>query len=112
MSFKVESDNLRHQASIWHGAKNDADSVKQSLSGTVGQGEAFGFMAGSMGVSGRYDEWTSDMDNALSDASYSFAYLDAALTSTANGYDDSDATAATGMAELDRKLDEGSYHHD
>ena len=30
----------------------------------------------------------------------------------ANGYDDSDATAATGMDVLDRKIDEGSYHHD
>ena len=112
MSFKVESDNLRHQASIWAGAKKDADSVKQTLSVTVGQGDAFGVMAGSMGVSGRYNEWTSDMDNALTDASYSFGYLDAALTSTANGYDDSDATAVTGMAELDKQMDEGTYHHD
>jgi len=112
MSFKVESDNLRHQAAIWAGAKVDADNVRQTLSVTVGQGDAFGVMAGSMGVSRRYNEWTSDMDNALTDASYSFDYLDAALTSTANGYDESDATASTSIDVLDRKIDEGSYHHD
>lgn len=112
MSFEVETENLRDQAKIWQDAGTHVDTARSNIADCIGKGDDFGFMAGSCGVSGHYDEWTSDMDNALTDASYSFGYLDAALTSTANGYDTSDATSATSMAELDKRLNQGSYHHD
>lgn len=112
MSFQVESENLRLQAKIWDKSKNHVDKVKQNLAGTIGQGSAFGKMAGSAGVTGMYDDWTRDIDNCLADASYGFSYLDVALRSTADGYDNSDATSAMSMAELDERLSEGKYHRD
>ena len=112
MSFKVESQNLRKQAGIWADRKADVESVRGSISMAFGQGSAFGFMAGSENVESMYNEWTSDMSNCLTDAAYSFAYLDAALVSCANAYDESDATAVTSSQELDKKLNETGYHHD
>jgi uncharacterized protein YukE len=112
MSFTVETDNLRSQAKFWADSKTHVDQVKQTLAEVVGQGSAFGVMAGSAGVSGMYDAWTQKMDDCLADASYSFTYLDAALRSTADRYDDSDETSAMNMKELDKLLDEGMYHRD
>ena len=112
MNFQVESDNLRSQARIWHRSRDHATSVAQDLAETIGRGSAFGRMAGSAGVSAMYDAWTRDIDRCLADAAYSFGYLDAALRSTADGYDGSDATSALGMAELDKRLDERRYSHD
>jgi hypothetical protein len=111
MNFQVESDNLRSQAGIWARSRDHVTQVTQDLADTIGQGSAFGRMAGSAGVSAMYDAWTRDIDKCLADAAYSFAYLDVALRSTADGYDDSDATSALGMAELDRRLDERKYTH-
>jgi len=112
MNFQVESENLRSQAKIWAGRKDHVDKVKVNLADTIGQGSAFGKMAGSAGVTGMYDDWTRAIDNCLADASYSFSYLDAGLRSTADGYDDSDATTALSMAELDTRIEEGKYHRD
>lgn len=112
MNFQVESDNLRSQAKVWDRSRDHVTRVKQNLSETIGRGSAFGTMAGSAGVSAMYDAWTRDIDNCLADAAYSFGYLDVALRSTADGYDDSDATSALSMAELDRRLNERNYSHD
>lgn len=112
MSFSVESENLRRQAGLWADRKADARSVKTTISVGFGQGSAFGFMAGGEGVKDMYDEWTSDMENCLTDAAYSFSYLDNALRSTAAEYDESDATARQSAEALDKLLDEGKYHHD
>jgi uncharacterized protein YukE len=112
MSFKVESDNLRRQAKIWSDRKDDADTVGSDIDFAVGKGDDFGVMAGGEGVSEMYDEWISDMSNALKDAAYSFAYLNSALTSTANDYDETDATAATDLTTLDNMIKEQDYHHD
>lgn len=112
MNFQVESDNLRHQATTWDRSRDHVTAVKQDLAETIGRGAAFGKMAGSAGVSAMYDAWTRDIDHCLHDAAYSFAYLDVALRSTADGYDNSDATSALSMAELDKRLNEGSYSHD
>ena len=49
------------------------------------------------------------MRKALLDCAYSADYLAAALRSTANHYDESDATAATSMADLDRQLEQSGY---
>ncbi|UUZ58026.1 hypothetical protein [Nocardioides sp. B-3] len=69
-------------------------------------------MAGGEGVEEMYNEWTSDISNCLTDAAYSFNYLDKALVSTANDYDETDATAATEASQLDKLIDETGYHHD
>lgn len=112
MNFQVESENLRSQAKIWDKSKEHVNAVKKDLADTIGQGSAFGKMAGSAGVTGMYDDWTLAIDNCLADASYSFSYLDVALRSTADGYDNSDQTSALSMAELDKRLNEGKYHRD
>lgn len=112
MNFQVESDNLRSQARTWDRSRDHVAKVRQNLADTIGQGSAFGKMAGSAGVSGMYDAWTRDIDKCLADAAYSFAYLDVALRSTADGYDASDATSALRMAELDKRLNERNYTHD
>ena len=112
MAFKVEADNLRKQAKLWADRQGDVDSVKETVSVGFGQGSSFGFMAGGEGVTEMYDEWTSDIENCLTDAAYSFNYLDRALVSTANDYDETDQTAATESSKLDKRIDEGSYHHD
>ena len=112
MNFQVESDNLRSQAKVWETARGHVLDVKQGLAETIGLGSAFGVMAGSAGVSDMYDQWTADMNNCLHDAAYSFGYLDVALRSTADGYDIADATSAMSMADLDKRLQDGSYSHD
>jgi hypothetical protein len=112
MNFQVESENLRAQAEIWEESKVAADKVRANLAETIGRGDMFGYMAGSAGVTGMYDDWTRAINDCLADASYSFAYLDAALRSTAAGYDNSDATTAMSMDELDKLLDEENYNHD
>jgi hypothetical protein len=111
MSFEVETQNLRHQAGIWATAKTGADTTKTSLAFAVGQGDMFGVMAGSMGVSGMYDTWMTDMDNSLTDASYSFDYLDVCLRAIANDFDHTDAASAQSMDQLDKKMEETAYHH-
>jgi hypothetical protein len=112
VNFQVESDNLRSQAKVWHRNRDHVDKVKQNLADTIGQGSAFGKMAGSAGVSAMYNAWTHAIDKCLADAAYSFSYLDVALRSTADGYDTSDATSAMSMAELDKRLNEREYSHD
>lgn len=111
MSFAVESENLRTQAKLWSGRAADCVTVQNDCASAIGQGRAFGFMAGANGVTRMYDRWTADINNCLSDAAYSFRYLDAALVSTANEYDDSDATAAESAAALDKKLEQKGYSH-
>lgn len=109
MSFRVETDNLRTQAEEWTKRQHSADTVRAELAPAVGQGADFGFLAGGAGVSEAYDAWTRAMEAALQDCAYSAAYLAAALGSAAAFYDESDATAATDMAELDRKLEASGY---
>ncbi|MGI8646015.1 MAG: hypothetical protein ACR2JD_06825 [Nocardioides sp.] len=112
MSFSVESQNLRSQSQEWNKRATAADTVRGDIAAGVGSGFDFGFLAGGAGVSEMYDEWTSDMDNALLDCAYSAKYLEAALVSTANAYDESDQTSATEVSELDKMLQDSGYHHD
>jgi hypothetical protein len=112
MSFKVQSENLRSQSEVWRERKEAARQVRADIAPALGRGDAFGILAGGAGVSQMYDEWVSDMDNALHDAMISFRYLQRALVSTANGYDESDATAVTAMNQLDKLIDPEDYRHD
>jgi uncharacterized protein YukE len=112
MSFKVESDNLRRQAKVWRDRKADVKTAKSAISAGFGAGSAFGWAAGSEGVKEMYNEWTSKIAAAMDDAIYSFAYLDSALKSTANDYDETDATVATSSDVLDRQMEEGGYSYD
>lgn len=112
MSFTVQSDNLRGQAEVWQGRKDAARSVRTDIAPAIGRGSAFGILAGGAGVESMYNEWVSDIDNALHDAMISFRYLQRALVSTANGYDEADATAVTSMKDLDKLIDPEDYRHD
>lgn len=109
MSFQVETDNLRAQAEEWTKRQGSADTVRADLAPAIGQGSDFGFLAGGAGVSAAYNAWSRAIDDALLDCAYSASYLAAALRSAAAFYDDSDATAATDIAELDRKLEASGY---
>lgn len=112
MSFTVQSENLRSQAGVWRERKEAARSVRSDIAPAIGRGSAFGLLAGGAGVEAMYDEWISDIDNALHDAMTSFRYLQRALVSTANGYDESDATTVTAMNQLDKLIDPEDYRHD
>lgn len=112
MNFQVQSQNVRRQATLWGDRKKDVETVRTAVSPGFGQGSVFGFMAGSANVEAMYNEWTSDIGNCLTDAAYSFSYLNAALVSTANQYDDTDATSATSAQALDKQIEETGYHHD
>ena len=112
MSFSVETQNLRSQSQEWKKRATAADTVRGDIAAGVDAGYDFGFLAGGAGVSKMYDEWTSDMHNALLDCAYSAKYLAAALMSTANAYDESDQTSATEVSKLDKMLEESGYHHD
>lgn len=109
MSFQVETDNLRAQAEEWTKRQRSADAVRAELAPAVGQGSDFGVLAGGAGVSAAYDAWTRAIDDALLDCAYSASYLASALRSAAAYYDESDATAATEIAELDRRLESSGY---
>jgi hypothetical protein len=109
MSFRVETDNLRSQAKEWGKRAAHADTVRSDISAGVGAGYDFGFLAGGAGVKGMYDDWSQAMENALKDCAYSATYLQAALTSTADDYDETDATQAQDAAQLDRLLEDSGY---
>lgn len=100
-SFRVQSDQLRSHADYWTGKATQADSARTTIEPGVGKGVDLGYLAGLNGVADNYDEWTNDMYAALQDAAGTFRYLNAALVSAANDYDDADETAATAMSELD-----------
>lgn len=112
MSFQVQSDNLRSQAGVWADRRDAVRTVRTSIEPCFGRGSAFGLLAGGAGVESMFNEWTSDMDNALHDAELSFSYLESSLISTADGYDDSDATTVSSMSRLDDLIDPASYRHD
>ena len=101
MSFQVQSETLRTHATLWSGHADDVAEASTEISSAVGKGEDFGFLAGQEGVSDYYNTWSQAMATALTDAKKCFDYLEAALNSTANRSDDSDATVATDMATLD-----------
>lgn len=104
MSFQVQSQTLRQHAGLWGDHATDVAEARTTIAPAVGKGEDFGYLAGLNQVADHYDTWTRAMDQALADAERCFTYLQAALVSTANGYDDSDATAATSVAALDRMI--------
>jgi len=104
MSFQVQSQTLRTHAKLWDGHADDAASAKTTIEPAVGDGDAFGWLAGLNQVSDHYNTWSQAMSVALADAVKCCRYLDAALTSTANQYDDSDQTVATDMATLDKMI--------
>lgn len=100
-SFAVQSEKLRDHAGLWGDRERDVTKAGSTIAPGVGQGQKFGFLAGSCGVSDHYDTWSRAMAQALEDAGTSFRYLEAALGSTADGYDGADATAVTDFSRLD-----------
>ena len=108
VSFKVESDNLRSQAEEWGKRATHADTVRSDISASVGAGYDFGLVA-RWGRRRRCTRMEPAVENALKDCAYSATYLQAALTSTANDYDETDATQAQDAAKLDRLLEDSGY---
>ncbi|WP_205475244.1 hypothetical protein [Nocardioides sp. SYSU D00038] len=104
MSFQVQSETLRTHATVWDGHAEDAATAGTTIEPGVGKGADFGYLAGLYGVADHYDTWTTAMATALDDAERCFRYIAAALVSTANHYDDTDATVATDMATLDAMI--------
>jgi hypothetical protein len=104
MSFQVQTETLRQHAKLWVDHATDVSEARASITPAVGRGDDFGYLAGLNGVADHYDTWTQAMDQALADAETCFRYLEAALTATADRYDDSDATVAADMATLDRMI--------
>ena len=101
-SFRVQSEVLRTHAEYWSTKAQQARRAQDEIEPAVGQGDAFGYLAGQNGVADHYNTWTRDMSSALGDAAGTFHYLHAALISTANDYDGTDSTVATSMPDLDR----------
>jgi hypothetical protein len=104
MSFQVQSETLRTHAGLWGDHATDAGTARQTIESAIGDGDAFGWLAGLNQVSEHYDTWSTAMGVALDDAKKCCTYLEAALNSTANEYDDSDQTVATDMATLDKMI--------
>lgn len=104
MSFQVQCETLRTHAQLWRGHADDATSARTTIDPAIGDGDAFGWLAGLNQVSDHYNTWSTAMGTALDDAKKCCTYLDAALLSTANDYDDSDQTVATDMATLDAMI--------
>lgn len=100
-TFTVQSDALRDAAKLWAGCAEDAAGVAADIAPAVGQGDKFGVLAGSCGVTRSFNTWIEAMHQAATDAAKTFRYLDAALQSTANAYDGADNTSATSIAKLD-----------
>lgn len=106
MSFQVQSETLRTHAKLWAGHAADVKDAQTTVSPGIGMGDDFGYLAGLNNVADNYDTWSRAMEQALTDAHTCFTYLDAALVSAANDYDDSDTTAATNAAQLDAMIGE------
>ena len=104
MSFQVQSETLLTHAKLWADHATDVAEAKTTIAPGVGAGDDFGYLAGLNQVADNYDTWTAAMDKALGDAHKCFVYIEAALNSTANRYDDSDATVATDMSTLDQMI--------
>jgi hypothetical protein len=104
MSFQVQSETLRAHAKLWAGHAKDVQDARTAIAPGIGMGEDFGYLAGLNEVAANYDTWSTAMDQALADADKCFTYLEAALNSAANEYDDSDATAVTNSAKLDKMI--------
>lgn len=104
MSFQVQTDTLRAHAKMWSDHATAVQSAQTTVSPGIGKGDDFGYLAGLNGVADNYDTWSTAMDQALTDAQKCFRYLDAALVSAADEYDDSDATAAASAATLDAMI--------
>jgi hypothetical protein len=104
-SFRVQTDLLREHAPFWADRATDASGARDLIETGVGQGYKFGLLAGSCGVSSRYDTWSQAMSQALTDAHDTFHWLEAALKSTADAYDGADNTSAMGYDDLDRMIE-------
>ncbi|HWJ80656.1 MAG TPA: hypothetical protein VNS55_00360 [Nocardioides sp.] len=104
MSFQVQCETLRTHAQLWDGHASDAADARTTIDPAIGDGDAFGWLAGLNQVADHYNTWSAAMGVALDDAKKCCTYLTAALRSTANDYDDSDQTVATDMATLDQMI--------
>lgn len=104
MGFKAQSEKLRTAAGIWTDCSTDTKKVGTDIRPAVQQGDKFGVLAGSSGVSGHYNIWIQDMYDATQDGAKNFTYLAAALTAIADTYDETDATVAESSASLDRRI--------
>lgn len=104
MSFQVQSETLRTHATLWAGHSTDVSEARTTIEPGIGMGSDFGYLAGLWDVADHYDTWSAAMGKALEDAKLCFDYLEAALGSAANAYDDTDSTQATTMATLDAMI--------
>lgn len=104
MGFQVQSQTLRTHAELWAGHAVDVGDARTTIEPGIGMGDDFGYLAGLWDVADHYDMWSTAMGKALEDAKKCFDYLEAALNSAANAYDDTDATQATDMATLDQMI--------
>ena len=102
--LKATSDKLRAAADIWEGAAKDIKKVHTDLQPSVGQGDKFGVLAGSSGVSENYNIWVEAMSDAAATGAKNFKWLDAALTAIADTYDGTDSTVAQSVESLDRMI--------
>jgi uncharacterized protein YukE len=104
MSLQVQSETLRTHATLWAGHAADVSDARTTIEPAIGMGADFGYLAGLWDVADHYDTWSTAMGKALEDAKKCFDYLEAALNSAANAYDDTDTTQATDMATLDAMI--------
>jgi len=104
MSLQVQSQTLRTHANLWAAHATDVSDARTTIDPAIGMGDDFGYLAGLNEVADHYDTWSTAMGKALDDAKKCFHYLEAALNSTANAYDDTDSTQATDVATLDAMI--------
>lgn len=102
--LKAQSDKLRTAAGIWSNCATDIKKVHTDLLPAVGQGDKFGALAGSSGVSENYDLWIQDMVDAAQTGAGNFTWLSSVLKAIADTYDGTDATVAQSMDSLDRMV--------
>jgi hypothetical protein len=102
--LKADTGKLRTAAGIWSDCAADTWKVHTDLLPAVGQGDKFGLLAGSSGVSENYDTWIQAMADAARTGSRNFYWLSSALVAIADTYDGTDATVAQSMDSLDRMI--------
>jgi hypothetical protein len=103
-SFKVQSQELRHEGEEWQTRKQALSDAKTLAEHGLGKGYMFGAMANVAHIGEYHDNFISAITTALGDGVMTFDYMSAALTSAANAYDGSDATAAESADKLKGRL--------
>lgn len=102
--LRADTEKLRTAAGIWSDCATDTEKVHSDLVPAVGQGDKFGLLAGSSGVSENYDTWIQAMADAARTGSQNFHWLSSVLEAIADTFDGTDATVAQSMDSLDRMI--------